>query len=338
MILREQVPLHSLTTFRVGGKAQYVAECTEFEDVVEAVRFAKEHSLPIVPVGSGSNILAADAGFEGLIIHMRLGDLSVDEEAATITAGAGVVWDQVVAQAGLRCWWGMENLAGIPGTVGASPVQNIGAYGSELKDTVLSVEVFDVVTEEKLSLNRDECVFGYRDSRFKREPGLIITSVTFQLEKDGAPQLQYKDLREQVENGVSMQTPKEIAQAVRSVRSHKFPDMRVYGTAGSFFKNPTISTQQYEQLLSQYPGLPGFPQEKGVKIPLAWILDHVLHLNDFAMGRASLFKRQPLVLVTEPGATSVDVERIAEHVSDLVHRSTNILIEREVQLLPKKFV
>ncbi len=336
MILRENVPLSSLTTLHVGGSARYVAECVELSDIREAVQFAKKEGLPVIPIGEGSNILASDTGFDGLVLHMKLGHMVIDEDAGTITAGAGVIWDQVVAQAALRGWWGMENLAGIPGTVGAAPVQNIGAYGSELRDTVHEVHALDLSTDEEMVLSNEACAFGYRDSRFKKEPGLIITSVTFALQKDGEPQLRYKDLAEQKASGTPMHTPKEIAHVVRQVRSRKFPDMRVYGTAGSFFKNPTISTEEYARLKREYPELPGFPQETGVKIPLAWILDNVLHLNDFAMGHASLFKRQPLVLVTEPGATSEDVERIANHVRDVVANTTNIFIEREVQSVPKK--
>jgi len=332
MTLRENIPLSVLTTLKVGGDARYVAECVSVEDVQEALAFAKGKNIPFFPLGEGSNVLAPDAGYEGLIIHMRLPDLVVEGDG-TLIAGAGVIWDQVVRQAGLRGLWGIENLAGIPGTMGAAPVQNIGAYGAELADTLIYVDALDANTGEALRISKDACDLGYRDSRFKRERQLLITSVALKLSANGEPRVSYKDLAARKEAGDSLATPKEIADVVRSVRSVKFPDLSEHGTAGSFFKNPVVPTQKYEELAKRFPSVPGFEVEQGVKIPLAWLLDNVLALRGFSIGSVSLFERQPLVLVTDTGARAHDVDALAELVAQKVFEETKICIEREVRSL-----
>lgn len=332
MQLRENVPLPLLTTFKVGGDARYVAECSSIEDIKEAVAFAKKEGVPYVPLGEGSNILAPDQGYEGVLLHLRIPDFEVLDDGLVI-AGAGVIWDQVVRQAGLRSLWGIENLAGIPGTIGAAPVQNIGAYGAELADTLVYVDAYDVSTDKVLRLSATECAFGYRESRFKKEPSLIITSVALQLSRDGAPSVGYKDLAARADAGERFTTPKEIADAVRSVRSYKFPNLQEFGTGGSFFKNPIIPEAAYEALKARYDGIPGFPVTGGVKVPLAWILDHVLSLRGYALGNASLFERQPLVLIAHKGATAGDVDTLASDVARKVFDATGIRIEREVQSL-----
>lgn len=332
MEVRERIPLAVLTTLKVGGPARYVVDCTSIEDLRDAVSFAKAQGIPFFPLGEGSNVLASDAGYDGLIIRMRIPGMDVLEDG-TVIAGAGVIWDQVVRQAALRGLWGIENLAAIPGTIGAAPVQNIGAYGAELSDTLLHVEAFNTETGEVETLTAKDCGLGYRESRFKREPNLLITKVALKLTRDGEPRVNYKDLQARKEAGDTLSTPKEIADVVRSVRAQKFPDLREYGTAGSFFKNPVISKDEYDTLCAQYPGIPGFPGASGVKVPLAWVLDNVLELRGYTMGDASLFIRQPLVLVTNNGAHAADVNALAEDVAQKVFDATRIRIEREVRTL-----
>lgn len=331
MLVRENIPLSRLTTFKVGGTARYVAECASVSDVKDALAFAAEKGVSWAVLGEGSNVLAPDEGYSGLILHMRIPGIEHDSETGALVAGAGVIWDQLVTQAGLRGLWGIENLAGIPGTVGAAPVQNIGAYGSELKDTFLYADVLDAHTGTVERLIKEDCAFGYRESMFKRERNLIILSVALLLAEDGGPKISYKDLQARKDAGAPLTTPREIAAVVRDVRSYKFPDLSVYGTAGSFFKNPVISKEAFALLKERFPEIPNFETEKGIKIPLAWILDHVLNLRSYRMNHASLFERQPLVLVTEDGATRNDVEQLATYVKEEVLRATNISIEREVQ-------
>lgn len=335
MILRERVPLSTLTTLRVGGEARYVADVANESEVREALRFAREHALPWYVLGSGSNMLASDAGYSGLIIRMLLPRLAFTEEAdhVLVVAEAGVPWDALVTEACVRGLWGLENLAGIPGTCGAAPVQNIGAYGSELADTLVYVEVLDPETEEVSRLSKEECMLGYRDSRFKREQSLIIVRVALSLRQEGGARLGYKDLAKAESEGVALSTPLEVATAVRAIRAQKFPDLTKEGTAGSFFKNPTLSKEAFETLQARYPELPGYEGPGGVKISLAWILDRVLSLKGMAVRGARLFEAQPLVIAMTAGARAEDVEELANTVAARVQVETKIVIEREVRSL-----
>jgi UDP-N-acetylmuramate dehydrogenase len=333
MIVREQVLLASLSTLRVGGPARFVCEATSEDEVREAIAFAKERELPWRVLGQGSNILASDSGFEGVIILMKIPGIR-DQGEGIVCVGAGESWDGLVRYAADRRLWGIENLAGIPGTVGASPVQNIGAYGTEVKSSVITVTVLNTESGDIEELTNAECRFGYRESRFKHEPHLIILSVTFSLRGEGDPQLGYADLMRARSEGVPMDTPEEIGAAVRDIRSRKFPDLRSYGTAGSFFKNPVISAEEYQTLAETYPELPGFETSSGIKVPLAFVLDKILSLRGYAEGNVALFSNQPLVLVTHEGATEIEVNNFADRIADKVLNATGIEIEREVRSFP----
>lgn len=336
MIIRENVFLASLSTLRVGGAARYVLECESGEDVAEAAAFAEEHSLPWSVLGEGSNVLASDEGYDGVVVAVRIPGITVvdSNESVMLIVGAGVSWDALVVEAAARNLWGLENLAGIPGTVGAAPVQNIGAYGAEVKDTLQSVEVFDTQTKVIRTFTREECAFGYRDSRFKHDARFVILSVSFRLSKSARPNIAYKDLTTALAQGVVLDTPRTIGNEVRAIRARKFPDLRKVGTAGSFFKNPTISEEAYTSLKEQYADLPGFPNEHGVKIPLAFILDHVLNLRGYSEGNISLFEHQPLVLVAHNGATAREVNTFANNIAARVMNATGINVEREVRNFP----
>lgn len=333
MTIRENVPLAALTTLKVGGVARYVVSCEDERDLTEALAFARDRSLPWRVLGAGSNVLAADEGFEGVVVVFGTENITMREEEGSVflTADAGASWDKLVSYAAEHALWGLENLAGIPGTVGAAPVQNIGAYGSEVKDTIESVRVFDAVSGEVRILPNAECAFAYRDSRFKRDASLVILSVSLTLQKDGAPRLGYKDLLVRADAGEDLSTPLAIGSVVRDIRSRKFPDLSVFGTAGSFFKNPTISEEAYGTLKERYPDLPGFPSEKGIKVPLAFVLDRVLDLRGYREGNVSLFENQPIVLVADEGATAKEIDSFADDIARRVHDATGIEVEREVR-------
>lgn len=336
MIVRENVLLSSLTTLRVGGNARFVLECENKDDVGAAIAFAQERNLPWCALGEGSNVLAQDNGYDGVVVALRIpGIVSVDAESSvTLTAGAGVSWDALVREAAAQNLWGLENLAGIPGTVGAAPVQNIGAYGTEVNDTLTSVEVFDTETGETRALSREECTFGYRDSRFKRDKRFVILSASFTLSKAAEPNISYKDLIAAQEQGADLSTPRSIGDAVRAIRARKFPDLAKVGTAGSFFKNPTIAKDTYESLKEQYPDMPGYPNDEGVKVPLAFVLDRVLDLRGYREGNVSLFTEQPLVLVAHENATEKEIDAFAQGIATRVYNAISISIEREVQTFP----
>jgi UDP-N-acetylmuramate dehydrogenase len=336
MELLENVPLSSLTTLKVGGSAQYVAECKNEEDIQIALAFSRERDLSWYVIGGGSNLLAPDDGFSGVIIRPLFKGITFTDagEAVEVHVGAGVVWNVLVQESVERELWGLENLAAIPGLVGGAPVQNIGAYGADTADTLSYVDAFDTNSGEVIRFSKEDCAFGYRDSRFKHDPSLIITAVGFLLLKNGVAHIQYPDLTAYAEKGGQLSTPKEIAAAVAEIRSKKFPDLSVVGTAGSFFKNPVISAEKYTALRAAYPDLPGFPQIEGtVKVPLAWILDHVLHLRGYTVRNVRLFEKQPLVLVAELGATAAEINSFVKDIAEKVKDATGIEIEREVRSL-----
>lgn len=334
IVVQEHVLLSPYTTLGVGGRARFFVDCTTEEGVVAALSYARELNLPVSILGGGSNILVPDAGFAGMVIKISIGGTAFkgEESPILIAAGAGVSWDTLVDEAAERNLWGIENLAGIPGTVGGAAVQNIGAYGAELSEVFVQAEAIDIKSGALRTISPTDAEFGYRTSIFKTQHSLIITRVTLTIATSGIPRLMYPDLQKAVERGESLMTPGEIGEAVRRIRALKFP--RDEGTAGSFFKNPILTTQEGEKLKERFPDLPLFPfSPDRVKVPLAWILDRALDLKGYARGNVRLFETQPLVIVTREGARAEDVEKFANEIRDRVHDATGILIEREVETL-----
>ena len=343
MEIAEYTSLASLTTLKVGGNSRYLLTCATTEDIERALAFARERSLTWYVLGGGSNILADDDGYEGVIIRIANNSITItpkgSEVAFVVVADAGTAWDALVTETVVQGLWGLENLAGIPGTVGAAPVQNIGAYGADVSGTLAYVDAYNTKTETLERLTNEQCAFGYRDSLFKQDASYIILRVAFALSTAASPHIQYADLQAAEEQGRELDTPERIADEVRNVRSKKFPDLQVTGTAGSFFKNPTISVELFEKLTEKYPELPGFVvTETTRKIPLGWILDHVLGLRGYKKGAVRLFEKQALVVVAEKGATGKDIDMFAKEVAEKVFIETGIEIEREVRMLQNKKV
>ncbi|MFZ1075021.1 MAG: UDP-N-acetylmuramate dehydrogenase [Minisyncoccia bacterium] len=334
MTIGENVPLAPLTTFGVGGVARFFAEARTEKDIMKAVAFAAQHGLSLFALGNGSNVLVPDNGIEGLVLKISLRD-SVAEESNGVVhlrAGAGTSWDAVVDKACARDAFGIENLAGIPGTLGGAAVQNIGAYGVDLSAVFEYADGIDASTNSPRRISLEEAAFGYRTSYFKRHPDFIIATVALRLKKHGAVQIAYADLARAQAEGVPLTTPREVADAVRAIRAVKFPHSENEGTAGSFFKNPVVFREQAEALTAKFPGLPTFPQKNGdVKLSLAWILDHALSLKGYSFGPVRLFEKQPLVIVAKRGATAADVDAFAADVANRVFSATGIAIEREVE-------
>lgn len=327
MLIEEQVPLGPLTTFRIGGPARFLVRVTNTQELCEAVEISKSRNLEILLLGGGSNVLVSDAGFDGLVIKIEMA--GVERDGDTLIAGAGENWDALVGHAVADGLWGIENLSGIPGTVGAAPVQNIGAYGSEVKNTLAWVDAFDTHSGAVTRLSNAGCAFGYRTSRFKKEPGrFVIVRAAFALDKNGAPNASYKDLAEIPRFNLG-----EIRKKVLEVRAGKFPDLTKEGTAGSFFLNPVVSAQKAAELLAEYPDLPQFKAENGVKVSLAWLLDHALEVKGLSVGGARLFERQPLVISASRTARSRDVTELAQKVAQLVQDKLKITIEPEVKII-----
>lgn len=336
MLIEHNVPMAPLTTFQTGGSARFFVAVKTLQDIQEAIRFAKEQGVRILPLGSGSNVLFPDNETSILVAKNEILGHKVVQETdrdLSITVGAGESWDGFVEYAVNRGWYGVENLSLIPGTVGAAPVQNIGAYGSEVGEVIDTVQAVHLDSGEVKVFSKEECAFAYRDSVFKREPW-FITAVTFRLEKSGRVNIGYKDLKEFFKDRYSSSVSlAEIRETVISIRKNKLPDVKKVGTAGSFFKNPIITSGEYTELQTQYPELPGFPSGDKVKVPLAWILDKVLNLKGYRDGAVGLFETQPLALVNYGGATTQDILHFSQKIEALVLEKTGIILEKEVVVM-----
>ena len=340
MKIIEHAPLAPHTTFKIGGPARFFCDVHSTTELIEAVAFAKEHALPIFVLGGGSNVLIADEGFPGVVLHMVIDECTWEEsgEHVVVTAGAGVVWDTLVAASVARGYSGLENLSAIPGSVGASVIQNIGAYGAEVATVVESIVVYDMKREALRELTRADCAFGYRDSIWKHESGsgLIVTHVRFRLAKQGVANIAYKDLQEFFAHaGVDRPTPQEVRDAVTRVRLGKFPDLAMYGTAGSFFKHPIVSAAVTQRFLQKFPDAPAFAVgEDKVKLSAGWIIDHVLALRGVREGNVGTWEKQALVLVNYGGARAIDVLHFARMINGRVYDAAEIVFEMEVVHVP----
>jgi UDP-N-acetylmuramate dehydrogenase len=334
LIHKKQEPLSKHTTFHIGGPAEYFCTVRTREELEEVVVWARESNLPVTILGGGSNVLVSDAGIAGLVIKNGIGGISYDEhsEAVEVTAGAGVVFDALVAELVQKNIWGLENLSGIPGLVGAVPIQNVGAYGVEVSERISSVVLYDMEQNTYVPFDNAACQFAYRNSVFKKEnhKKYVVVSVVFSLSKTPKPKLHYKDLASFFEGDTDVAI-RAIRKAVLEIRSKKFPDWTKVGTAGSFFKNPIIAKETYDALLKEYPDMPGFPDGNGmVKIPLGWILEWGLQLKGYREGRVGTYEGQSLVLINHGGATEQEVIKFAHHIETKVKDATDIDIEWEV--------
>lgn len=337
MHFEEQVGLAGFTTIGVGGAARWFATATTEADVAEAVAFARDRQVPLFVLGGGSNLLVSDEGFQGLVLHM--GIAGVEREGDVLRVGAGVVWDDFVQQtvdAGLQ---GVECMAGIPGTVGGTPVQNVGAYGQEVSETIVSVRCFDTATSEFVELSTAECGFAYRTSRFNTvERGrYIVTRVDFRLNEGGAPCLKYADLNKHFD-GQGSPSLVEVAEAVRTIRRGKGmvvdagdPNSR---SAGSFFRNPIVG----EELLLKVAEAAGFsvdavphwPAGAGlIKLPAAWLLEQAGFVRGYAMGRAGISSRHTLAVINRGDATATDIIALRERIIETVRLKFGIELEQE---------
>ena len=336
--IQEYISLKNYTTFKTGGAARYFISCTTKEQIILAVSFAKKMNLPFFVLGEGSNVLVHDKGFEGVIMHVitKGRRYKNNNEVVLATYAAGEILDEIVEELVKKGYWGLENLSHIPGTVGATPVQNVGAYGVEVSDVIHEVQVYDTRDNEEKILFNKECEFSYRDSLFKsKEKGrYIILSVTFRLTPLYRPVLQYKDLLPLNTNKNISQ--EEVRQAIISIRSKKFPDWKQVGTAGSYYKNPVISNHQANVLLKKYPSVPIYdvPNSDSKKISLGWVLDKICGLKGYREGDVGTYENQALVLVNYSlSNTTENILNFSDQIKKKVYTKTGICIEEEVTVL-----
>lgn len=332
LAIREQVPLHTYTTLNVGGAADYLIEVCSVEELRAALTFARERTTaPPLILGGGSNVLVNDDGYRGVAIVIQLLDREYvsDDTNVLLRVGAGENLDEVIAETVNKGLWGLENLSAIPGTMGATPVQNVGAYGVEVSSLISEVQALHRETLEEKIFSSEDCQFGYRDSYFKTEAGRkwIITNVTFRLTTQARPILTYASLILLQDQDVTQHT---IRETVMTIRAGKFPDWKEVGTAGSFFKNPIISQEQFAALLQTHKELPGYPAGDQVKVSLGYILDKICGLRGYCKNGVCLYEKQALVLTAEKGTTATDIKNFAAEISEKVFEKTSITIEPEV--------
>jgi UDP-N-acetylmuramate dehydrogenase len=276
MKLQQHIDLKPFNSFGVSSHAHYLADIQQAADLPEVLEFAHQRQLPVQLLGGGSNILFT-GDFPGVVLHMNsrgIECVTETEDAVVVRAAAGENWHHFVSKCLNKGWYGLENLALIPGTVGAAPIQNIGAYGVELEQFFVELEAFDIASGDLRKFSREQCEFAYRDSIFKQaSQQQVVLSVSLQLSKRPAPNLSYQALRQEL--AAAQATPRQVFDAVCKIRREKLPDPAYLGNAGSFFKNPVVSRQKYAALQAEHADLPCYPSdsEDFVKIPAAWLLD-----------------------------------------------------------------
>ncbi|MCC6396250.1 MAG: UDP-N-acetylmuramate dehydrogenase [Bacteroidetes bacterium] len=347
--IREQVPLADLTTIGLGGTARYLASCTTPDDCRVALEFAREHSLPLMVLGGGSNVIFSDEGYPGLILRMEIPGLDFAESSrmCQVTVGAGENWDDVVTACVARGLGGIECLAGIPGTAGATPIQNVGAYGQEVKDTLDSVNVIERISGKELRLSNTDCKFGYRSSRFKGEDAgrYIVTSVVFRLEQDGHPRIRYPELKDAMTRGdfdssLTSGEPalNQVRKAVLRIRRSKSmvidqddPNCR---SVGSFFTNPLLDPAQFDAVRQRWVAsgrtetIPAYPSPGGIKIPAAWLVESAGFPKGTRRGKVGISEKHALALVNR-GATSSELLAFAEEILAGVEKTFGVRLSIE---------
>jgi len=334
--IKENYSLKKYNTFGFDVKSAYFSNFSTLEDLKELLLIQKNKKLPLIVLGGGSNILFT-GDFNGLVIQPTIKGIEIISESneyVDLRVGAGEDWDEFVGHCVNNSWSGVENLSLIPGFVGTCPIQNIGAYGVEVKDTIIKVETIETETlKEHLFLNA-ECNFGYRDSIFKRElkGKHIITHVHFRLKKNAEFILNYGNLNDELQKYGSVDL-KNIRQAVIDIRNSKLPKPEEIGNAGSFFKNPEVEMAVYEKIKQNYPMIPCYPQGKNrVKVPAGWLIEQA-GWKGKNIGNAGVHCKQALVLVNVGNATGNEVLHLAKEIQKSVNQKFGIQLEMEVNIV-----
>ncbi len=332
-LIQQQVDLSTLNTMALPATARYFSTIQNVDDITTALAFAQQHHLPVWILGGGSNVLF-DQCFEGLVLHMQnqgIRLLSETDEQVEINVSAGVDWDQFLQYALQQGWYGLENLAIIPGTVGAAPVQNIGAYGQEVAECIVRVKAIDIATTERVVFDQQACQFSYRDSLFKTQQKgrYIITDVVFSLSKQAQLNISYQPLAQALA-GLSAEQldAAKVRDAVIAIRQSKLPDPKQLPNSGSFFKNPVVSLSHYDTLKMRYPTIPAFETEHGYKLAAAWLIEQC-GFKGKQVGRVAMHAQQALVMVNNQAAHYHDVCALREQIQQAVQTQFGLSLEQE---------
>jgi UDP-N-acetylmuramate dehydrogenase len=351
MTIQEKVPLAPLTTLQVGGEARYFAELKREDELQEAVRFAKSRELPLFVLGGGSNLVIADSGWPGLVLKIAIGGITTPNtnaddapgNAVLFSVGAGVNWDDFVAQAVAQNCAGVECLSGIPGSVGGTPVQNVGAYGQEVSGTIESVRALDLKHDRIVVLPKPACGFRYRSSIFNTSDRgrYIILRVNYRLKRGGTPSLKYADLQHYFAERLGknkLPSLAEIRDAVREIRRSKgmliVPGDDDCCSAGSFFKNPILTPDQFHQLRDRAAAhglvIPSYPAlDAQHKVSAAWLVEHSGFSKGYVAGAAGISHKHALALINRGDAKASDIVELKEKIQHGVQEAWGILLEPE---------
>lgn len=337
MEIQKNYDLTKLNTFGVKAKADFFAEIEKEEDLLELFKTPEFKNNEKLFLGKGSNILFTK-DFKGIVVLNKLKGIEIlkeNTENIWIKSMGGEVWNDLVLFAVDKGYWGIENLSLVPGTVGATPVQNIGAYGVELKDVLDSLEAFNIENGEKKVFSNEECEFGYRDSIFKNKykGKYFISAVILKLSKKENKNINYKVLKEYVEkNNLKLNGVKDISNAIIEIRKSKLPNPNVLGNAGSFFKNVFVEKSKLEEIKKMYPEVPSFEEENLLKIPTGWLIEKC-GWKGKKIGNVGVHDKQALILVNYGGATGEEIRNLSEQIISSVFSKFGLKIEREVNLI-----
>ncbi|WP_026951572.1 UDP-N-acetylmuramate dehydrogenase [Algoriphagus mannitolivorans] len=337
MNIQENISLKPFNTFGIDQTARFFVTVRSIEDLKEALQFAKAENLEVFILGGGSNILLTQ-DLDLLVVKLEINGIKLlreDSEHVWVKSGAGEIWHDFVMYAIEQEWAGIENLSLIPGTVGASPMQNIGAYGVEIKDVFESLEALNRESLEIEVFDAESCRFGYRESVFKNElkGQYIICSVTFRLRKQPVFQTSYGAIQDTLaKNGVKTLSIRAISDAVIEIRQSKLPDPKVIGNSGSFFKNPTVSFEKYEELKDKFPAIPGYPQDKGVKLAAGWLIEQA-GWKGYRNGQIGVHDKQALVLVNHGEGKGKDLMNLSQKIQDSIFEKFGVQLQPEVNFI-----
>lgn len=337
LLIEENKTLKTFNTFGIDVSSRFFIEVETEEQVVELYSMEEFQSIPKLVLGGGSNVLFTK-DYEGLVIYINIKGIkhTIENTVVSVESGGGEVWNDLVQYCVSRDFGGIENLSLIPGTVGAAPVQNIGAYGVELKDVFRSCRVFDTYTNEFASFEKKDCNFSYRDSIFKSEKKdrYIILSVSLVLSLDSQLNTSYGAIHAELENqGILLPTIQDLSNVVSKIRVSKLPDPSTIGNSGSFFKNPILDARKLQTIQSSFPAIVSYPiNEQFVKVAAGWLIEQC-GWKGLQVGNTGTWKNQALVLVNHGGATGAEVKEFSEKIIQSVQRKFGIQLEREVNMI-----
>ena len=335
--IEQNYSLKNFNTFGVEASARYFVEINHDDDLVELFMDPQWKQIPLLVLGGGSNMLLLN-NFDGLVIHMNIRGFEhrINHDEVFVEAGGGEVWNDLVNFCVDRNYAGLENLSLIPGSVGASPIQNIGAYGVELQDVFHSCKAFEIATGKFKTFEKADCGFGYRESVFKGElkGQYIITSVKFHLSLISNVNLRYGAIEQELANrGITEPTIKDVSQVVSHIRVSKLPDPSTIGNAGSFFKNPVIGRSEFMPIQTKFPEIVNYPAGDGfVKLAAGWLIEQC-GWKGKVVGNTGTWKNQALVLVNHGGATGDEIYNFSSQIIDSVYTKFGVTLQREVNII-----